>query len=135
VTWQGLTVKAKSQDGAVNENVVSQFNIPCLIRESRRKPHLKTILSNSNGCVKPGEMLLVLERPGAGCTTLLRAIANNRGGYSSVDGDVHYGFMTHDAAARYHSQIVMNSEEELFFPTLTVGRAMDFATRLKVPHN
>jgi ABC-type multidrug transport system permease subunit/ABC-type multidrug transport system ATPase subunit len=27
----------------------------------------------------------------------------------------------------------MNTEEELFFPSLTVGRTMDFATRLKVP--
>lgn len=27
----------------------------------------------------------------------------------------------------------MNTEEELFFPTLTVGQTIDFATRLKVP--
>jgi ABC-type multidrug transport system ATPase subunit len=27
----------------------------------------------------------------------------------------------------------MNTEEELFFPTLSVGKTMDFATRLKVP--
>lgn len=27
----------------------------------------------------------------------------------------------------------MNTEEELFFPTLTVGQTMDFATRLKIP--
>lgn len=27
----------------------------------------------------------------------------------------------------------MNTEEELFFPSLTVGQTMDFATRLKVP--
>lgn len=30
-------------------------------------------------------------------------------------------------------QIVINTEEELFFPTLTVGQTMDFATRMKVP--
>ena len=27
----------------------------------------------------------------------------------------------------------MNTEEELFFPSLTVAQTMDFATRLKVP--
>jgi len=27
----------------------------------------------------------------------------------------------------------MNTEEELFFPTLTVSQTMDFATRIKVP--
>lgn len=29
----------------------------------------------------------------------------------------------------------MNTEEELFFPTLTVGKTMDFATRLNIPHH
>jgi len=27
----------------------------------------------------------------------------------------------------------MNTEDELFFPTLTVGQTLDFATRLKIP--
>ncbi|KAL4812196.1 ABC-2 type transporter-domain-containing protein [Aspergillus spinulosporus] len=135
VTWQGLTVKAKSQDAAVNENIISQFNIGRKIQESRRKPPLKTILNDSHGCVKPGEMLLVLGRPGAGCTTLLRLLSNRRDGYDSVEGDIHYGSMNPDEAAHYRGQIVMNTEEELFFPTLTVGRTMDFATRLKTPHS
>jgi ATP-binding cassette, subfamily G (WHITE), member 2, SNQ2 len=50
-----------------------------------------------------------------------------------VSGDVHYGSLDAKEAARYRGQIVMNTEEELFFPTLTVGQTMDFATRLKVP--
>ena len=29
----------------------------------------------------------------------------------------------------------MNSEEEIFFPSLTVGQTLDFATRLKIPHS
>ena len=41
--------------------------------------------------------------------------------------------MDANQAKRYRGQIVMNTEEELFFPTLTAGRTMDFATRLKVP--
>lgn len=36
-------------------------------------------------------------------------------------------------AKRYRGQIVINTEEELFYPSLTVGRTMDFATRNKVP--
>jgi ABC-type multidrug transport system ATPase subunit len=38
-------------------------------------------------------------------------------------------------AKRYRGQIVVNTEEELFFPTLTVQQTMDFATRLKVPYH
>jgi hypothetical protein len=64
VTWKNLTVKAISADAAIHENFASQFNIPKLVRESKHKPPLKTILDNSHGCVKPGEMLLVLGRPG-----------------------------------------------------------------------
>jgi hypothetical protein len=37
-----------------------------------------TILKGNDGFCKDGEMLLVLGRPGAGCTTLLRIIANMR---------------------------------------------------------
>ncbi|KAI1855207.1 hypothetical protein JX265_006651 [Neoarthrinium moseri] len=134
ITWKNLTVKAISADAAIHESVASQFNIPKLIQESRHKPPLKTILDDSHGCVKPGEMLLVLGRPGSGCTTLLSLLANRRHGYSSVSGDVHYGSMDAKQAEHYCGQIVMNTEEELFYPTLTVGQTMDFATRLKIPY-
>jgi len=33
----------------------------------------------------------------------------------------------------YRGQVIMNTAEVLFFPTLTVGQMMDFATRMKVP--
>lgn len=52
--------KLLQADAAFNENVGSQFNIPTLIKEKRHGAPSKTILNNSNGCVKPGEMLLVL---------------------------------------------------------------------------
>lgn len=133
ITWKGLTVRAVCADAAIRENAVSQFNIAQKLQQSRRNAPTKTILDNSHGCVKPGEMLLVLGRPGSGCTTLLNVLANRRQGYSSVEGHVHYGSMPAEEAKRYQGQIVMNTEEELFFPTLTVGQTMDFASRLKVP--
>ncbi|PKS10106.1 hypothetical protein jhhlp_001856 [Lomentospora prolificans] len=133
VTWKNLTVKAISADAAIHDNLLSQFNVLQKIKDSRHKPPLKTILDNSHGCVKPGEMLLVLGRPGSGCTTLLSMLANRRRGYAEVSGDVHYGALGAEEAKKYRGQIVMNTEEELFFPTLTVGQTMDFATRLKVP--
>ncbi len=134
VTWKNLSVEVVSAEAAVQENFLSQFNVPKLIGESRNKPPLRTILDNSHGCVKPGEMLLVLGRPGSGCTTLLKMLANQRLGYKSIEGDVRYGSMTAKEATQYRGQIVMNTEEELFFPSLTVGETMDFATRLKVPY-
>jgi ABC-type multidrug transport system ATPase subunit len=135
VTWQNLTVEAVRADAAIHENVFSQFNIPKLIKESRQKPPLRKILDNTHGCVKPGEMLLVLGRPGSGCTTMLNMLSNRRNGYAQISGDVSFGSMKADEAKRYRGQIIMNTEEEIFFPSLTVGQTMDFATRLKVPYH
>ncbi|BAE62610.1 unnamed protein product [Aspergillus oryzae RIB40] len=134
VTWTDLTVKAKSAEATINENVFSQLNILRRLQQHRQSMPLKTILHQSHGCVKPGEMLLVLGRPGSGCTTLLKMLANRRTGYEEIEGDVWYGSMHHEEAAEnYAGQIIMNTEEEIFFPTLTVGQTLDFATRLKVP--
>ncbi|KAI5292886.1 hypothetical protein KEM52_005990, partial [Ascosphaera acerosa] len=134
ITWTDLSVQVVSAESAVKENFLSQYNVPKHIRESRSKPPLRTILDRSHGCVKPGEMLLVLGRPGSGCTTLLSVLANHRAGYKAVTGDVFYGAMAADEARPFRGQIVMNTEEELFFPDLTVDQTMDFATRMKVPH-
>ena len=60
-------------------------------------------------------------------------LSNRRAGYAAIKGNVQFGSMNHEEAQQYRGQIVMNTEEELFFPTLTVGQTMDFATRLKVP--
>lgn len=136
VTWRNLTVLGEGEDAAVHENVLSQFNIPTKIAEGRRaktRDSRKTIIQDTHGCVKPGEMLLVLGRPGAGCTTLLNMLANRRFGYAEVTGDVHWGSMDHKEVLQYRGQVVMNTEEEIHFPTLTVGQTMDFATRMKVP--
>ncbi|KAL8967502.1 MAG: hypothetical protein Q9183_002892, partial [Haloplaca sp. 2 TL-2023] len=135
ITWKNLTVKGVGADAAFNENVLSQFNVPRNIKEARQGLPLNTIIENTHGCVKPGEMLLVLGRPGSGCTTLLKMLANRRSGYAQVDGDVYFGSMTAKEAEKYRGQIVMNTEEELFFPTLTVQQTMDFATRMKVPYH
>jgi ABC-type glutathione transport system ATPase component len=131
LTWRNITVKGVGADAAMNENVGSQFNVPQAIKESRGGAPLKTLVENSHGCVKPGEMLLVLGRPGAGCTTLLKILTNRRHGYAEVTGDVHWGTLDPKEARQYNGQIVMNTEEELFFPTLTVGQTIDFASRLK----
>lgn len=136
VTWNNLTVLGVGADAAINENVGSQFNFMNGRRDKKEGTSpTKTIIDNSHGCVKPGEMLLVLGRPGAGCTTLLKILANRRAGYAEVTGDVSFGSMNPKEAAQYRGQIVMNTEDEIFYSTLTVGETIDFATRLKVPFN
>lgn len=65
----------------------------------------------SSGALKPGEMCLVLGCPGAGCTTFLKTIANQRQEYGNVSGQVLYAGM--DAAEMskfYKGEVVYNEE-------------------------
>ena len=135
VTWCDLTVKGIATDAVFQENAVSQWNILQKIRDFRQPKQLKTLIDSSSGCIKPGEMLLVLGRPGAGCTTLLKMLANRRAGYAEVSGDIRWGAMERKEVEKYSGQIAMNTEEEVFYPTLTVSQTLDFATRLKVSSN
>ncbi|RMY71825.1 hypothetical protein D0863_04889 [Hortaea werneckii] len=132
VSWNNLTVKGVNSDAAFNENILSLFNP---FHKKAQGAQLKTIIDQSYGCVKPGEMLLVLGRPGSGCTSLLNVLSNNRRGYKEVTGDVTFGTMNPKEAQKYNGQIIMNAEEEVFFPTLSVKNTIDFATRLKAPRD
>ncbi|KZL82400.1 multidrug resistance protein cdr2 protein [Colletotrichum incanum] len=132
VTWQNLTITGIHSDATFNENVLSQL-YP--FQKSTKSRPIKTIIDNSSGCVKPGEMLLVLGRPGAGCTSLLNVLSNNRTGYEEVKGEVFFGNMPAKEAEQYRGQIVMNTEDEIFYPALSVEDTINFAARMKVPRH
>jgi ATP-binding cassette subfamily G (WHITE) protein 2 (SNQ2) len=53
-------------------------------------PKPKTILYKQSGLLRPGEMCLVIGRPGSGCSTFLKSIANQRDSFMEVNGDVEY---------------------------------------------
>jgi len=56
-------------------------------------------------------MVLVLGAPGSGCTTFLRVIANERGTYFSVAGDVQYAGISHSEMLKhYNGEVVYNQE-------------------------
>ena len=92
------------------------------------------ILKDFNGVAKPGEMVLVLGRPGSGCTTFLKVISNQRFGYTKIDGDVRYGpFTSKEFEKRYRGEAVYCQEDDIHHPTLTVGQTLGFALETKVP--
>lgn len=70
------------------------------------KTRTRTILNDCSGCVKPGEMLLVLGRPGSGCSTFLKMVCNQRQGYGAIDGHISYAGIEADEMARdYRGQV------------------------------
>lgn len=68
-------------------------------------------------------MVLVLGRPGSGCTTFLKNIANQRGGYLSVDGNISYGGIPADhMGAQYRGEVVYNQEDDVHQVRMTAIR-------------
>lgn len=96
----------------------------------------RNLLQSFDGCLKPGELCLVLGRPGSGCTTFLKTIANQRGGYLGVKGDVNYGGISaEEMRKRYRGEVAYNQEDDVHHATLTVAQTLMFALRLKTPGN
>ena len=60
-------------------------------------------------------MCLILGIPGSGCTTFLKAIANEREGFYKVGGDIHYaGIDALEMAKTYKGELVYNAEGALW---------------------
>ncbi|KAL8291281.1 hypothetical protein RQP46_002259 [Phenoliferia psychrophenolica] len=141
VVWSGLTVTGaggmkifiRTFPDAIKEFLLSPVFM-ILKHTSLFTPKPKNLLSEFDGCAKPGEMVLVLGRPGSGCTTFLKTIANQRGGYLSVDGDVSYGGIPAEVMGKqYRGEVVYNQEDDVHQATLTVGQTIKFALSTKTP--
>ncbi|KAM5381157.1 hypothetical protein ACJZ2D_003073 [Fusarium nematophilum] len=134
LTFQGVTVRVTAPDEALGETLWSWVDPRQLVGLFKRNDKPKrTILHDVSGQVNPGEMLLVLGRPGSGCTSLLRVLSNHREAFQEVQGQTRYGNMDHVQAQKFRQQIVFNTEDDIHFPTLTVNQTMKFALRNKVP--
>lgn len=71
----------------------------------------RVLINDFTGVVRDGEMLLVLGRPGSGCSTFLKTISNKRGGYAGVEGDVSYGGIpAEEQAQNYRGEVNYNEE-------------------------
>ncbi|KAG5946113.1 hypothetical protein E4U53_006627 [Claviceps sorghi] len=138
--WDGLTVKGVG--GCANyvqtfpDALVSFLDVITPVKKLLgigKKPVEATLLDGFQGVCNPGEMVLVLGKPGSGCTTFLKVIANQRHGYTSVQGDVFYGPWTADEFKRYRGEAVYNAEDDIHHPTLTVEQTLGFALDTKMP--
>ncbi|KAI0323043.1 ABC-2 type transporter-domain-containing protein [Amylostereum chailletii] len=147
VTWRDLQVEAFG--GAGFKVYITTFDVAVLrsgltiilwiwsfIAQFLPKKNVVTtpILHKQSGVVKPGEMVLVLGCPGSGCSTFLKSIANQRGEYSKVEGDVRYaGIDASEMAKYYKGEVVYNEEDDIHIATLTVSQTLTFALSTKTP--
>lgn len=136
VMFRDLRVIGVGASTALQPTVGSQFSPRSLLSaiNNWRRPPLRDILSGFEGVVRPGEMLLVLGRPGAGCSTFLKTIANQRGEYHSIEGDVFYDSLTSkDIETKYRGDVIYCPEDDIHFPTLTVEETLSFAATMRAP--
>ncbi|KAF8247515.1 hypothetical protein K440DRAFT_550851 [Wilcoxina mikolae CBS 423.85] len=98
------------------------------------KPPPKAIIQGFSGVVRPGEMLLVLAKPGSGASTFLRALTNQPRAYTKIEGDVGYARLPFELArGQYRGEILYNDEEDAHLPTLSVAQTLRFALKAKTP--
>ena len=93
-----------------------------------KSQQLRTLTNDFTGVVRNGEMMLILGRPGSGCTTFLKAIANKRNEYASISGDVSYGGISaQEQNAHYRGEVNYNPEDDQHLPTLNVWQTLKFS--------
>ncbi|KAJ5702941.1 hypothetical protein N7488_010489 [Penicillium malachiteum] len=95
------------------------------------------ILHNIDALVYPGELLMVLGPPGAGCSTLLKTIAGETHGITIDKGSEfnYYGIGFKDMHTRFMGESIYTAEQDVHLPMLTVGQTLQFAALARAPRN
>ncbi|EGG18744.1 ABC transporter G family protein [Cavenderia fasciculata] len=140
ISIRSLTVVGQGADVSVIADIATPFKMffNLFNPNSWKKSKSSTfnILNDVNAFCKDGEMMLVLGRPGSGCSTLLRVISNQRESYVSVDGDISYGGINAKKwGKRYRGEAIYTPEEDTHHPTLTLRETLDFTLKCKTPGN
>ena len=115
----------------------------------RRRPKSRIdILENIEGVVQNGQMLLVLGRPGAGCTSLLKTLAGQTHGFHvDVGTMINYqgeyvrdlvqkcltgaGICPAEMYTRMRGRCVYQAEFDVHYPLLSVRQTLQFAAKAR----
>ncbi|KAI1101221.1 ABC-2 type transporter-domain-containing protein [Jackrogersella minutella] len=140
VIYNGLTVKGIESTSSfvrtVPDAIVGTFGpdlyrilsryIP-LLRFGRKQP-TRILINDFTGCVRDGEMMLVLGRPGSGCSTFLKAVSNKTESFAAVEGEISYGGIPAKKQKQiYRGEVNYNPEDDIHFASLNVWQTFTFA--------
>lgn len=95
------------------------------------------ILRDFDGLVKSGEMLVVLGRPGSGCSTFLKTLAGEMNGiHKDEKTQMNYqGISDKTMRDQFRGEAIYTAETDVHFPQLTVGDTLKFAALARTPRN
>ncbi|KAG8349702.1 ATP-binding cassette transporter CGR1 [Fusarium venenatum] len=93
------------------------------------------ILRDFDGLIRSGEMLLVLGRPGSGCSTFLKTISGETSGFKiGEESYLNYqGIPKESIHKDFRGECIYQAETDAHFPQLTVGQTLDCAGRARAP--
>ncbi|KAH8679388.1 ABC-2 type transporter-domain-containing protein [Ilyonectria robusta] len=139
VAYQKLTVSGTGAPLQLQQTVGSMLQAPLRLGEhfSFGKKEPKTILHKSDGILRSGELLIVLGRPGSGCSTLLKTMTGQLESLGISDESIiHYnGIPQKEMIKEFKGETTYNQEVDKHFPQLTVGQTLEFAAAARTPSN
>ncbi|PWY89778.1 ATP-binding cassette transporter [Aspergillus heteromorphus CBS 117.55] len=138
VVFQHLNVSGSGSALQYQNNVSSillapfrpQEYLPCV----QRAPE-KHILRDFDGLLRSGEMLIVLGRPGSGCSTFLKSICGELHGLKlRKSSEIQFnGIAMEKMHKEFKGEVLYNQEVDKHFPHLTVGQTLEFAAAARAP--
>ncbi|KAE8147777.1 ABC-2 type transporter-domain-containing protein [Aspergillus avenaceus] len=137
IVFKNLTISGTGAALQLQDTVSTMMSAPFRIGEMMKNRHApsKRILNSFNGLLKSGELLLVLGRPGSGCSTFLKTLTGELHGLTtSPDSVIHYdGIPQNRMIKEFKGEVVYNQEVDKHFPHLTVGQTLEFAAMARTP--
>ncbi|KAJ5566187.1 hypothetical protein N7535_007825 [Penicillium sp. DV-2018c] len=137
VLFKQLNVYGSGAALQFQDTVTSVLTAPLRLPQILRHSHSpqRRILKNFSGLLRSGELLLVLGRPGAGCSTLLKSMTGELHGLNlDPDSVIHYnGIPQSRMMKEFKGELVYNQEVDRHFPHLTVGQTLEFAAATRTP--
>ncbi|KAI9830727.1 MAG: hypothetical protein M1819_005391 [Sarea resinae] len=139
VSFRDLNVhgwgKPTDYQKSVSNVLLEAFNVVNTIT-GKNKTKIQ-ILKDFDGLVRSGEMLVVLGRPGSGCSTLLKTIAGETHGfYVGEESQLNYQGVPREIMQKdFRGEVIYQAETDIHFPQLTVGQTLLFAAEARAPRN
>ena len=138
-TFKDLSVSGSGSSLGLQATVGSVFMAPFRFREHClfKSRSSKQIIKDFNGIMTSGEMLVVLGRPGSGCSTFLKSICGEMTGLElDKDSKIQYnGIPQCQMMKEFKGEVVYNQEVDKHFPHLTVGETLEFAAAARTSYN
>ncbi|KAF7198131.1 ABC multidrug transporter atrI [Pseudocercospora fuligena] len=138
ITFKNVNVSGTGAALNLQKNVGSMFMTPLRLGEVfNLKKTPRHILHDFNGIMKSGELLIVLGRPGSGCSTFLKTITGQMHGLNLDEGsEIHYnGIPQKQMIKEFKGEVIYNQEVDKHFPHLTVGETLEHAAALRTPQH